>query len=220
MLRIILTFFLLLSSYSLFAQQDLGLEKQLLVKVSPLSFFEPETIIIQGGLEYFFSNEVSIQSELGVNGGLFGMKAGRGKNEDFRIWRSKSELKFYSKKYYWAIDFFVVNKDFIRIDDHYMPFKREIHYNRARIEFQVFGGGLKFGKQLFISKNLVMDMYGGLGIRCRYRDVEVLELAEFQNREFFEIGNPFAERYRFTGWDTVPHLTIGIKVGILTGDLD
>ncbi|MGM0946495.1 MAG: DUF3575 domain-containing protein [Bacteroidota bacterium] len=215
-LRIILTFFLLLSSYSLFAQQDLGLEKQLLVKVSPLSFFEPETIIIQGGLEYFFSNKVSIQSEVGVNGGLFGMTAGRGKNEDFRIWRGKSELKFYSKKYYWAIDFFVVNKDFIRIDDHYTPFKREIHYNRARIEFQVFGGGLKFGKQLFISKNLVMDMYGGLGIRCRYRDVEVLELAEFQDREFFEIGNPFAERYRFTGWDAVPQLSLGMKVGILT----
>lgn len=216
MLRIILTFFLLVSSYSLFAQQDLGLEKQLLVKVSPLSFFEPETIIIQGGLEYFFSNKVSIQSEVGVNGGLFGMTAGRGKNEDFRIWRSKSELKFYSKKYYWAIDFFVVNKDFIRIDDHYTPFKREIHYNRARIEFQVFGGGLKFGKQLFISKNLVMDMYGGLGIRCRYRDVEVLELAEFQDQEFFEIGNPFAERYRFTGWDAVPQLSLGTKVGILT----
>jgi len=55
-----------------YAQQDLGLEQQLLVKVSPLSFFEPETIVIQGGLEYFFSNKVSIQSEIGVNGGLLG----------------------------------------------------------------------------------------------------------------------------------------------------
>lgn len=199
------------------AQQDLGLEKQFLIKVSPLSFFEPETIIIQGGLEYFFSKQVSIQSEIGINGGLFGMPAGRVKNENFKIWRSKSELKFYSKKYYWAIEFFVVNKDFIRLDDHYTPFKREIHYDQARIEFQVFGGGLKFGKQLFTSKNIVLDLYGGLGIRSRFRDVQVLELAEFQSRGLFEIGNPFAERYRFTGWDAVPQLSLGMKVGILPG---
>ncbi|KPQ10797.1 MAG: hypothetical protein HLUCCX10_15545 [Algoriphagus marincola HL-49] len=62
-----------------------------------------------------------------------------------------------------------------------------------------------------------MDLYGGLGIRSRHREVQVLELAEFQSREFFEIGNPFAERYRYPGWDAVPQFSLGMKVGILTG---
>ncbi|HCX76239.1 MAG TPA: hypothetical protein DHU93_13480, partial [Algoriphagus sp.] len=52
-----------------YAQQDLGLERQLLIKTSPLAFLEPETIVLQGGIEYFFSNKISIQSEIGVNGG-------------------------------------------------------------------------------------------------------------------------------------------------------
>ncbi|SFN98005.1 hypothetical protein SAMN04488519_1035 [Algoriphagus ornithinivorans] len=198
------------------AQQDLGLERQLLVKASPLAFLEPETIVLQGGIEYFFSNKISIQSEIGVNGGIFGIKADRGKNEDYKLWRTKNELKFYTKKNYWAIEFFLMEKDFIRLDDYYVPFRQEILYDRAQIDFRVVGGGLKFGRQVFTSRNILVDSFVGLGIRGRYRDVEVLELSEVQSRAFFEKANPFAERYRFEGWDSVPHLTIGVKVGILT----
>lgn len=152
-LRTILAFFLMLSRYSLFAQQNLGIEKQWLIKTSPLALFEPETIIIQGGLEYFFSTKVSIQSEIGLNGGLFGMKAGRGGNEDFRIWRSKSEVKFYTKKNYWAVEFFYVNKDFTRKDDSYGVDGQKFFFDKARINFYVLGSGIKFGRQVYTSKN-------------------------------------------------------------------
>ncbi len=218
MTRLFILFFLILGLASIsFAQQDLGLEKRLLVKISPLAFLEPETIVLQGGVEYFFSNKISIQSEIGVNGGIFGITADRGKNENFKLWRSKNEVKFYTSKFYWAIEFFWMEKDFIRLDDYYVPFRQEILYDRAQIDFRVVGGGLKFGKQVFTSRNILIDSFVGLGARGRYREVEVLELSEVQSRAFLEKVNPFAEKYRFEGWDSVPHLTIGIKVGILTG---
>lgn len=215
--------FLLLFSAGIFtpslAQQRPELDKALLVKISPLSFVEPETIVIQGGLEYFITPKLSIQSEIGVNGGIFGIPAGRGKNEDFSIWRSKNELKFHAKKFYWGLEFFYVQKNFIRTDDSYTPYRIETWYDRANIKFQVYGTGLKFGRQDYISPNILMDSFVGFGIRSRYREVDVIELSVDQNREFVD-GLVGGERYSFEGWDSVPQFTIGIKVGILTGKQD
>jgi hypothetical protein len=215
-----LTSFLIGIFFPGLTQQRAELYKALLVKISPLSFLEPETIVIQGGIEYFFSPKFSVQSEIGFNGGVFGIPSGRGKNEDFSLWRSKNELKFHTKKFYVGLEFFFVQKDFIRTNDSYTPFKIETWYDTARINFQVFGTGLKFGHQAYISDNILLDSFVGFGIRSRYREIEVLELSEIQNREFFD-GNFWAgDRYRFNGWDSVPHFTIGIKVGILTGKQD
>ena len=201
-----------------YAQQDLGLERQLLIKTSPLAFLEPETIVLQGGIEYFFSNKISIQSEIGVNGGIFGIKTDRGKNEDFKLWRTKNELKFYTKKNYWAIELFFVNKDFIRTDDYYSQTGRTFYYDEARIRFQVIGSGIKFGRQVYTSKNILIDSFGGLGFRGRYRQISQVELSKNQSERLNENFFDFSGRYRFKGWDSVPHLTIGVKVGILTGN--
>lgn len=214
-------FFLLLFVIGVFshspAQQRLELDKTLLVKISPLSFLEPETIVIQGGVEYFFTPKISVQTEIGINGGVFGILSERGKNEDFSLWRSKSEVKFRQKKFYWGFEFFYVVKDFVRTDDSYTPFNQKIWYDKARINFQVYGTGLKFGRQNWVSDNILMDSFFGIGIRSRFREIDVIELSENQNRDLFE-GNFWAgDRYRFNGWDSVPQFTIGIKVGILTG---
>ena len=199
-----------------YGQQVLDLDKTLLVKISPLSFIEPETIVIQGGMEYFFNPKISVQTELGINGGVFGIPAGRAKNEDLSLWRSKSEIKFHLKKFYWGFEFFYVDKDFVRTDDFYTPFKQEIWYDKARINFQVYCTGLKFGRQRWVSDNILLDSFVGIGIRSRYRKIEVIELSENQGSDVGEIRFT-GDRYRFEGWDSVPQFTIGIKIGILTG---
>ena len=64
-------------STNTYSQQLPELDKTLIIKTSPLALFEPETIVIQGGMEYFFSPKFSVQSELGVNGGIFGINSSR-----------------------------------------------------------------------------------------------------------------------------------------------
>jgi hypothetical protein len=203
--------------FPVLAQQRSELDKALLVKISPLSFLEPETIVFQGGLEYFFSPKFSVQSEIGFNGGVFGIPSGRGKNEDFSLWRSKNELKFHAKKFYVGLELFFVQKDFIRSDDSYSAFNDTTWYDTARINFQVFGTGLKFGHQAYISDNILLDSFLGFGFRGRYREVDVIELSAFQSSEYPEKFFLASNRYNFEGWDSVPHITIGVKIGILTG---
>ncbi len=218
-----LSFFLLFSAgvftYG-FAQQRPELDNALLVKISPLSFLEPETIVIQGGIEYFFSPKFSIQSEIGFNVGVFGLPSGRGKNEDFSLWRSKNELKFHVKQFYLGFELFIVQKDFIRSDDSYSASNVATWYNTARINFQVFGTGLKFGHQAYISDNILLDSFVGFGFRGRYREIDVIELSAFQSSEYFEETFFGSSRYNFEGWDSVPHITLGVKIGILTGKQD
>lgn len=203
-------------STNTYSQQLPELDKTLIIKTSPLALFEPETIVIQGGMEYFFSPKFSVQSELGVNGGIFGINSSRKKNENFSLWRVKNELKFYSKKYYWGLELFFVNKDFIRTEDFFVPIKNEIFYDRAQIDFQVIGTGIKFGKQEFVSQNILIDYFVGIGLRSRNRKVEVLELSPNQGREEFFENFLSSDRYRFNGWDYIPNLSLGFKVGFLT----
>jgi hypothetical protein len=203
-----------------YGQQVLDLDKTLLVKISPFSFIDPETIVIQGGVEYFFTPKISAQTELGFNGGVFGIPSGRGKNEDFSLWRSKSEIKFHAKKFYVGLELFFVQKDFIRSDDSYSASNVTTWYDTARINFQVYGTGLKFGRQHFVSDNILLDSFFGIGIRFRNRSVQVIELAENQKPDFFDGSFLEGDRYSFEGWDSLPHFTIGIKVGILTGTRD
>ena len=196
-----------------FAQQDLDLEKKLLIKASPLALLDPETLMIQGGIEYFFSPKFSIQSELGINGGIIGIEAGRGKNEGLQLWRSKNELKFYTKNHWWGRELIFVDKDFIRTDDYFFYSNNTTWYNKASIDFQVLGTGLKFGKQKYISENLLLDSFLGIGTRSRFREITLLEISPTQgNEDEYFLSS---DRYRMNGKGYVPHLTMGIKVGIL-----
>lgn len=207
-------------SFAAQSQTKLELGRKTLIKVSPTSLLEPETIVLQGGAEYFLNDRISFQSELGLNMGLLGLNSSRRKNENFKLWRSKNEIKWHTKKNYWALEFFVVQKDFTRNEDFYFNslLQDQVYYDKARINFSVFGSGLKFGRQVFVSKNILLDSFGGIGIRFRNRSVKPTELSVNQNpEEFTESFISFGERYQFEGKDEAPHFTIGFKIGILTG---
>ncbi|SFU04760.1 hypothetical protein SAMN04489724_3602 [Algoriphagus locisalis] len=212
-LSILISLFFGILPFRNYAQQSLELDQTLLLKTSPLALLDPETIVIQGGIEYFFSPKFSIQTELGVNGGIFKIPSGRGKNEDFNLWRSKNELKFHTNNHYWGLELFFVNKEFIRTDDYFFSSNTKIWYNKAHIDFQVLGSGLKFGKQKFISQNLLLDTFIGIGFRSRNRKITMLELSPIQEKE--EEYFLSSDRYRFNGRDYIPHISVGIKVGLL-----
>lgn len=109
-----------------------------------------------------------------------------------------------------------MDKNFLRGDDSYRRLGSDFWYDQARIKFQVYGTGLKFGKEVFVSENILLDSFVGLGIRSRHREVEVLEASQNQDPEFYETIEFFGDRYRFEGWDAVPQFTLGFKIGILT----
>jgi hypothetical protein len=198
------------------AQQNLELKRQTLLKISPLSLLEPETVVLQGGAEYFFNEKISVQTEVGLNGGVFGIPSGRKKNSEMSVLRVKAELKLHTKKNYWGLEVFTVQKDFLRVDDFVSASPLAVYYNHAKIDFQVYGAAVKFGRAIFTSSNLLIERFVSLGIRTRFREVRVLEFSQNQNPEFTESFDFLGDRYRFQGWDAVPHVSVGFKVGILS----
>lgn len=210
--RFFLFLFLLLLSEIAIAQKGVFSRNDLQVKTSPLAFFEPETIVVQGGLEYFWSEKISTQAEIGINGGILGIPAGRNRQENFEFFRSRNELKFHLKKFYLASELFGVWKNFEMLDDGYYDSQQGIAYERAAIDFRVLGGNIKIGQQKFTSKNIVIDRYIGFGFRERTNSVLVLEGESVG----FESSAWTGGRYRTLGQSLLPNLTVGIKIGIMT----
>ncbi|SMP34970.1 hypothetical protein SAMN06265367_11068 [Algoriphagus winogradskyi] len=113
-----------------------------------------------------------------------------------------------------GVELFFVEKDFNRTDDYYYSSNSKTWYDKAHIDFQVLGTGLKLGKQKFISQNILLDSFVGIGIRTRYTKITMLKVSPIQNKEDENFLG--SDRYRINGRDYIPHVTLGIKVGLLT----
>jgi hypothetical protein len=208
-------FIVVLSAGHASSQSNLAFDKQWIIKASPLALLEPETFVVQGGAEYFLSPRWSIQSEIGINPGVVGLPAGRFSHEDFKLWRSKNEIKYHFPKFYLGSEFFFVGKDFLRNNNSYNSGTERIYYDQAKVNFWVYGFGVKIGNKNHLTKNLLLDKFIGLGGRHRYR--EITPTGNFYSMSpdgYVPGGNVFGgERYSFNGWDKVPHLSLGVKLG-------
>lgn len=198
------------------AQKNQGLDNRLLIKYSPLALAELETIVFQGGVEYFFNDSVSWQGEIGLNSGVFGANAGRDQNSDFSFIRFRTEVKWYLPTSYLAAEVFVLSKDFDRSNDFFYNLENNISYQLANINYFSTGAMVKIGSQKFIGKRVLFDKYIGLGFRLNRNSVNVLEgetIGGDGPSSFME------DKYRSEGWGLRPNLTIGFKFGFLTGKI-
>jgi hypothetical protein len=82
-----------------------------------MALAELETVVFQGGVEYFLSDSLSWQGEIGFNSGVFGANAGRDQNSDFSFIHFRTEVKWYLSRSYLAAEVFVLAKDFNRQND-------------------------------------------------------------------------------------------------------
>jgi len=96
----------------------------------------------------------------------------RGQNEDFSLWRSKSEIKFRSEKIFTGISSFslcrrILSEQMIST----VPFKIKTWYDTAQINFSsLLVPGLKFGHQVYMADNYIIGFFiGFLGFGSRDR---------------------------------------------------
>ncbi|WP_139316593.1 hypothetical protein [Algoriphagus marinus] len=199
---------------SAFGQKNQDLAKHVLIKVSPMALAELETVVFQAGAEYFFNDSLSWQGEIGLNAGVFGANAGRDQNQDFSFIRFRTEVKWYLNRSYLAAEVFALVKDFDRSTDFFSNGQESIGYTLGNINFFSTGAMAKIGTQKFISKRVLFDKYIGLGFRVNHNEVTPLEGITTGA----DGPSPFlTDQYRYEGWSFSPNLTIGFKIGILTG---
>ncbi|REG84737.1 hypothetical protein [Algoriphagus antarcticus] len=206
-------FFLGISSLAN-AQKNQGLDNRLLIKYSPLALAELETVVFQGGVEYFLNDSLSWQGEIGLNSGVFGANAGRDQNSDFSFIRFRTEVKWYLASSYVAAEVFVLAKDFDRQNDFFFNGENNFSYDRSNIRYFSTGAMAKIGSQKFIGKRVLFDKYIGLGFRVNHNEVNVLEGGAIGG----DGPSPILEdKYRSLGWALAPNLTVGFKIAFLTG---
>lgn len=199
---------------SAFGQKNQDLAKHVLIKVSPMALAELETVVFQAGAEYFFNDSLSWQAEIGLNAGVFGAAAGRDQNQDFSFIRFRTEVKWYLNRSYVAAEVFALVKDFDRSTDYFFNGEESIGYTLGNINFFSTGAMAKIGTQRFISKRVLFDKYIGLGFRVNHNEVTPLE----GMTTGADGPSPLlTDQYRYEGWSFSPNLTIGFKIGILTG---
>jgi hypothetical protein len=212
--QLVLLFLLSLFMGSAFGQKNQDLAKHVLIKVSPLALVELETVVFQAGAEYFFNDSLSWQGEIGLNSGVFGADAGRDQNQDFSFIRFRTEVKWYLPKSYVAAEAFFLTKDFDRQNDFFFNGEESNGYTLGNIKFFSTGAMAKIGTQRFISKRILFDKYIGLGFRVNHNQVTPLEGITTGADGPSPI---LTDQYRYEGWSFSPNLTIGFKIGILTG---
>ena len=211
---LILLLLLVKLSINVFGQKNQNLAKHIVIKVSPLDLLELETVVFQAGAEYFFNDSLSLQSEIGLNSGVFGADAGRGQNQDFSFIRFRTEVKWYLPKSYVAAEASFLSKDFDRQNDFFFNGEESIGYTLGNINFFSTGAMAKIGTQRFISKRILFDKYIGLGFRVNHNEVTPLEGITTRADGPSPI---LTDQYRYAGWSFSPNLTVGFKLGILTG---
>ena len=192
------------------AQKNQGLDNRLLIKYSPLALAELETVVLQGGIEYFLNDSLSWQGEIGLNSGVFGANAGRDQNSDFSFIRFRTEVKWYLPSSYVAAEVFVLAKDFDRQNNFFFNGETNISYKTANIRYFSTGAMAKIGSQKFIGKRVLFDKYIGLGFRVNHNDVKVSEGGTIGG----DGPSPILEdKYRNLSWALAPNLTIGFLTG-------
>ena len=183
---------------------------QILLKLHPLGFLEPEGIA-QVGLEYVLNPKTTVQLEAGYvyNGvPLFNELDG------LSGYRVRGELRAYeSPNFYIAVDLMFKNviwSDSERVGRECTDFGNcsywqdlEYQIRKRRVSYHI-----KLGHQDYLSKRLVYDVFFGAGLRhVRSDRLGLPDDAQLPIRGAFLFSDD--SNYIF------PSLTLGFKVGIL-----
>lgn len=195
-------------------QQKHAIKEMLLPKIAPLTLFDPYTPGLSVGLEFQPIDQLGLQFEYNLPFealAFFNYNEGK---RDHTTRRMRGELRYYpgkqfsNKAHYLALEGFAVTENYYR--ENSTLFRNGALYNfvRSDIERQVRGFALKGGYQFVVNYHLMIDVFGGLGMR----QVQITH----QTSELFPTPLLFDERWggdQREGTFYRPHLALGVRLG-------
>lgn len=196
------------------AQKKGQIKEMFLPKMAPLTLFDPYTPGLSIGLEFQPIEQLGFQFEYNLP---FDALAFFNYNEgklDHQTRRMRSEFRYYpgrqfsDKAYYFALEGFSVRENYYR--ENSTLYREGALYNfiRSDIERKVTGFALKTGYQFVVNYYLMVDVFGGLGMR----QVSITH----QTSELFPTPLLFDERWggdQREGTSNRLHLALGVRLG-------
>ncbi|HXB44004.1 MAG TPA: DUF3575 domain-containing protein [Puia sp.] len=219
-MKLLAAFLLLLFSQNAYCQKE-----NFSIKLCPLALFdEPSFPTIQGGFEFKLSRKITWYTEAGIK-----YRKSYYENADTNFiasngFKLKTEIRYYLQ-----------NRNKSALDGLYFAanvfFTRDLHNTEIRYHTQkdtvtktdafgakknIFGINLICGYQLYRSKQIGIDVYGGLGIR--FRSISTINKEYNKNTDVMERPidpNIDAIRQQIdadAGASIAPNLTLGLRI--------
>lgn len=209
-----LCFILLLCNTVTNAQWKSNIREMFLPKFAPLTLFDPKTPGFSLGLEFQPHRNAAVQFEYNVPFSalaFFNYNSGKINHQTERY---RGEIRFYpghplaSAAWYLSAEGFVTNEQYTRENSTLLRNGQLFTYPRSEVRREVLGGAFKYGYQFTLKDHLVIDVFGGLGIR----QVSITH----QPDALFPSELLFDERWggdQREGTFLRPHLALGIRIG-------
>jgi Protein of unknown function (DUF3575) len=188
------------------------------VKIAPLSFFDPENTV-QFAAERMLGGRSSVQAEVGY--GWPGFQYARNENySQQEVWRGRAEWRIYNRANrrplgsYFAIEAFYKQVNILENG----TFGREcqsftcqyFQSYRSLAQKLVAGGHIKYGTQFSLGGNWLLDFYVGLGLRSRnfqrFRPELPNSILYYQSQGWFNV-------FGRSQTNVFPSATLSFKIG-------
>ncbi len=188
-----------------------------ILKFSYLSLFDYKQSI-QFAYEYKIRPRVTLQNELGYINTLIKGLYSYENFQNMRGIRTRFEARFYRKNRFNQVNGFYLAPEIFYV---YTQYQRQKELGRGCVSgtcdffelkrFQVYknvvGVHFKVGVQIDLSPKLLLDIYGGLGLRMVYIHAPEAEKEDFRLNEFFFQYN--------NGEFLRPSMALGLKLGYI-----
>lgn len=196
------------------AQRTYQIKEMLLPKVAPLTLFDPYTPGLSLGLEVKPIEQLGFQFEYNLPFdalSFFNYNEGKLNHETQRM---RGEIRYYpgrqfaDKSYYFALEGFSVNEKYQRENSTLYRNGALYNFTASDVERAVRGFALKGGYQFVVNYYLMIDVFGGLGMR----QVQIAH----QPTELFPTPLLFDERWggdQREGTFNRLHLALGVRLG-------
>jgi hypothetical protein len=196
------------------AQRTYQIKEMLLPKVAPLTLFDPYTPGLSLGLEVKPIQQLGFQFEYNLPFDVlsfFNYNEGKLNHETQRM---RGEIRYYpgrqfaDKSYYLALEGFSVNEKYRRENSTLYRNGTLYNFTASDVERRVRGFALKGGYQFVVNYYLMIDIFGGLGMR----QVQIAH----QPTELFPTPLLFDERWggdQREGTFNRFHLALGVRLG-------
>lgn len=198
------------------SQDKTPADYKLILKTSPLNLFDPwNGSLLNLGAEVKLYSNIASYSQLGLYIPGIYILGDLTQNKGFQV---KEEIKLYLNKKgltkgdYISLELSYSNQSYNRTDTIDLTRIAGLKYAKKYYSERSFEGIVfQYGSQFTKLKWLVIDIYGGLGIRFNHINCSLTQ-EEAENRQLGDWDNPENNAQKI-GNTIIPRLNFGIKLG-------
>lgn len=222
---ILITLVTLIFIQSIHSQETIIPEQRIGLHIMPLGIVDPYSRF-RFGIDYDGGKNIGFSIDYGIGTYPF-IKTSKTTSDgveefdEYSLFEIRPEVKFYVNRkkrssWYFATEMFFVMKQKVYKNDYFYEEDsgNTIYYENANYNVKKMGLHLKAGVEIIAADIMKFDFYVGIGLADRekyYTEV----VYDYEADIYSDNHSSLTTNYRKEGKTIIPHLTGGIKIGVI-----